>query len=44
MHEDEEELGNEDENIFGNIFEVQMAIRQVPEVEVGNSPMAAFLH
>jgi len=43
MHEDETELGDGDENIFGNIFEAQTAIRQVPEVEVGNSPMTAFL-
>ena len=45
LQEDEEETewGGEDESIFGNISEAQMAIRQVPEVKVGNSPMAAFL-
>jgi len=41
--EDETERGDEDENIFGNILAAQTAIRQVPEVEVGNSPMVAFL-
>ena len=41
---DEAERGDEDENIFGNIFGAQMVIRQVPEVEVGNSPLAASLH